>query len=152
MEHIMSQADTRITTSRRNLLLVAVPAGLAAASAGSAATSVALCTLPGAESVPADPIHAALARCARAEAICDQEAAGQTSPDDDLDASASEMLAARMDLATTVPTTWAGLAALIAFVAERSTWYDSFYFEHDEAVPYAVTLGKAIAQLQPGGP
>src|SRR5882672_6464587 len=124
--------STKLT--RRTLV-----AGAAIASAG-AASAMAGAAEP-------DPIFAALERCRVMEAICDQEAAGQTSPDDDLEASASEALEARMALALTVPTTWAGLATLIGFVAERSAWYDDFYFQDDEAVPYALSLAKAITQL-----
>jgi hypothetical protein len=46
-----------------------------------------------------------------------------------------------------MPTTWAGLAALIGFVAERSAFYDDFYFQDDEAVFYARSLDQAIRRL-----
>jgi hypothetical protein len=137
----MSQANTRITMSRRTVVMGAAIATIPAL-AGQAIAA-------GADP---DPIFAALERCQHMEAICDAEAAAQTDCNDDFDAAADEALAARMALAETMPTSWAGLLALVTFVAERTATYESFYFEYDEAPVYAATLAKAIAQLQPGGP
>jgi hypothetical protein len=134
--------------NRRNLLLVAVPAGAAAMSAGSAIAALTVCTPPGATSVPADPIFAALERARRMEEACDEAAAAQQHWDDDIDAEASEALAARAALARVVPTTWVGFAALISFVAERTAFYEDYYFQNpDEMVDYSRSLDQAIKRL-----
>ncbi len=138
----MSQADTRITMSCRTIVM-----GAAIASASTASVPT-IC--PGAGTIQPDPIFAALERCQRMEAACDEAAAAQTDPEDDIDAEASEALAARAALAQVVPTTWPGFAALISFVAERTAFYSDHYFQNaDEMVDYSRSLDQAIKRLGP---
>jgi hypothetical protein len=95
-----------------------------------------------------DPIFAALERCRRMEAACDEAAAAQQHWNDDIAEEAEEALAARMALAQTVPTTWAGLAALISFASEHTAARDGeFYFEDSEAAQFIISIDQAITQL-----
>jgi hypothetical protein len=135
MERTMSKAESKSTISRRTVVM------------GAAIASVPAVVPDLAAAAGRDPIFAALERCRQMEAICDAEAAAQTDPEDDLAEAADEAWAARMALAETAPTTWAGLLALVTFVAERTAIYDDFYFQIEESPVYAATLAKAVEQL-----
>lgn len=122
----MSQAtkSTTLIPSRRALLAGAPAAAAAALAAGGAVNIVATAT---ARPSSVDPIFAVIAEHRAAheqhEAACEQE---EHEPDDDkameaIDVAHERAMAAEWALFTTAPTTVAGVAALLAYVATEST-------------------------------
>jgi hypothetical protein len=54
---------------------------------------------------------------------------------------------ARWELAETVPTTLAGLAAVLAYVVSESDGDDTFYFDDSETIPFVRSIERCVRTL-----
>jgi hypothetical protein len=85
-----------------------------------------------------DPMLAAVARARAAENAFAEQA------DDEPAGKLLGLRKLRAELAATVATTPAGLAALTGFVREMTAELEDFYFEGEEAVMFASSLDTAV--------
>jgi len=99
-----------------------------------------------------DPIFAAIDRCRQADAAFVAashrfDETGTVEADTAAKKAVAAFAAARLTLARTVPTTPAGLAAIMGFVSSQTVEYGRIYFDDDELAAFIFSVASAAQAL-----
>jgi hypothetical protein len=99
-----------------------------------------------------DPIFAAIDRCRQADAAFVAashrfDETGTVEADTAAKKAAAAFAAARLALTRTVPTTPAGLAAIMGFVWSQTVEYGRIYFDDDELAAFIFSVASAAQAL-----
>jgi hypothetical protein len=99
-----------------------------------------------------DPIFAAIDSCRQADAAFVTashrfDETGTEEADTAAKKAVAAFAAARLTLARTVPTTPAGLAAIMGFVSSQTVEYGRIYFDDDELAAFIFSVASAAQAL-----